>query len=170
MYRYFGLEYKSPFIDLFLFPDCYLKLLENFEFFMCSSLNFIDIQDSKYYLHLLKINKVNHPVGLLGKDIEIHFLHYASPKDALKKWNRRKARINYDNLLIKFSEEVFCTPSLIRRFDQLPFKYKFCFCVNNYKYDSTIKCPAHIFDSWKNEWKISQKLLKLHLLLNKINH
>lgn len=42
----------------------------------------------------------------IGKldDIEVVFLHYKSEEEAYQKWNRRKKRINYNNLIFKFND------------------------------------------------------------------
>ncbi len=61
--------------------------------------------------------------------MEIHFLHYQSEADALDKWNRRLARVNWDNLFFLFSdsEPQEFTPTLIERYEQLPFEHKLFF-------------------------------------------
>lgn len=44
---------------------------------------------------------------VLGRvlDAEIVFLHYDSFQEAKEKWDRRKTRVNFDNLLIKFNDQ-----------------------------------------------------------------
>lgn len=39
----------------------------------------------------------NYPVAKLD-DVTIHFVHYKTEQEAREKWNRRKERVNYDNL------------------------------------------------------------------------
>lgn len=80
----------------------------------------------------------SYPIGLLGDDIEIHFLHYHSEQEAREKWERRVVRINWDRLFISFSERDLCTPQHIAQFDALEFPRKVCFTANEYRDLSSI--------------------------------
>lgn len=60
-----------------------------------------------------------YPIGVLG-DVEIHFMHYDNEDDALEKWERRKKRINKDNMIFAFTDRDLCTPELMQQFDDLP--------------------------------------------------
>ncbi|MBO4674558.1 MAG: DUF1919 domain-containing protein [Elusimicrobiaceae bacterium] len=131
VYQRYNLPYQTPFLGLFIPAPCYVKLLENFEENMQKPLRFIPQQDSQYYHRIMKKGET-YPIGVLGDDIEIHFLHYKTPQEAQEKWNRRKMRINAKNMLVKFAEIDCCTPELVERFDKLPFKHKICFCVHHY--------------------------------------
>ena len=76
--------------------------------------------------------KRNYPIGILGGDVEIHFLHYISEAEALEQWNRRLLRVNYNNLFILFSDtepEEF-REDLLERFDKLPFENKIFFLLS----------------------------------------
>lgn len=121
LYRDLNLPYNSPFIGLFITSPDYIKMLNDFEGYMNQELTFI----TKSILDEGKSNPKprNYPIGVL-KDIEIHFLHYQNESEAKEKWNRRKARINWDNLYFKFSEKFYCTPELVREFDSLPLENK----------------------------------------------
>ena len=56
--------------------------------------------------------------------MEIVFLHYKSEEEAYEKWNRRKARINWDNLYVKFSKMNQCTEKHMKEFSELPYEKK----------------------------------------------
>ena len=77
------------------------------------------------------------PIGILG-DIEIVFLHYNSEEEAMEKWNRRKQRIHWDNLFIKFSEMNECTKEHLLTFDQLSFCNKIVLVSKDYGLKSQI--------------------------------
>ena len=79
---------------------------------MNQELKFIDISKSKYIRDVKsrKDRRDDDPVGIL-EDIELHFLHYNSEIEAKNKWNRRKKRINYSNILFKFSDNDLCCNS-----------------------------------------------------------
>lgn len=109
-----GMEFNSPFVNLWVKPGDFIKLCFNFREYMAAELTFTKEKDIKY------------PVGML-KDIKIYFLHYKTEKDALNKWNQRKNRINYDNLYFLFTDRDGCTLEHLEKFDSLPYKGKVVF-------------------------------------------
>jgi uncharacterized protein (DUF1919 family) len=122
VYQWFGLTYKSPFVGLFLFGPCYMKLLRNFDFYLQKELEFIEI--SKY-----ADAYNNHPIALLG-DIEIHFSHYENVDEAREKWNRRKQRmlgVSKDNYFFTICDRRGVSLENIKEFHDLDFKNKLSF-------------------------------------------
>lgn len=171
VYQKFGLEYKTPFIGLFLFAPDYIKLLENFEELIFTDISFIDINKSKYINHIKNENKNPiYPVGVIGDDIEIHFLHYKSEKEALIKWNKRIKRINLNNMIIKFSDRDLCTRELIKKFDSLKFNNKICFVAKNY--EEVKNCI--VFNEFKNsdcvesEWLYYENYINIKKYINRL--
>ena len=69
-------------------------------------LQFISVDKSKHKDNLIERN-TKCPIGVLD-DIEVVFLHYKSEQEALEKWNRRSKRINWNNIVFKFSEQNYC--------------------------------------------------------------
>ena len=126
VYRRYKLPYATPFIGLYLFAEDYVKLCENFKFYTKQPIEFIDCKDSKYCDIIAERNQQNVPIGKLH-DVEIIFLHYKTQEEAKEKWERRIKRINYDNLIFKFSKMNYCTDEHLKRFDSLKAKKKFCF-------------------------------------------
>ena len=120
VYRDLGMKYTSPFIGMYIYAPDYIRLLENFEFYMSQRLKFI--LHSKY-----GYQEENYPIGLLGEDVEIHFRQYSTRQEALEKWNERVKRMNWDNLFFKLGDQHRCTEECIKRFDELPYKHKVCF-------------------------------------------
>lgn len=127
IYKRLNIEYNTPFVGLFLYGEDYLRLLENFDLYMASSLVFIP--KSKWFSEI-----PSYPVGLLN-DIEIHFLHYKNNDEALDKWNRRVKRMNMvtdrNNYFFKICDNALTDQTLILRFHQLPFKNKISFSIEN---------------------------------------
>jgi uncharacterized protein (DUF1919 family) len=70
-----------------------------------------------------------HPTGLLADSVEIHFLHYSSEAQALEKWNRRVARINFDRLFfaIAIDGDMPFTDAEVLAFDRGPSPRKVAF-------------------------------------------
>lgn len=63
--------------------------------------------------------------------MEIFFLHYSDKNIIKEKWNRRVERINYDNLIFKFSYMNGCTKQDLELFDNLPLNGKKLAFVKN---------------------------------------
>lgn len=139
VYRYFNLPYASPTVGMFFFADDYIKFLKRLEYYLSLDLHFKPLEASKYKEALIKKNHISCPIGVLD-DIEIIFLHYRSNEEALMKWNRRKERINLNNVIVKMSEMNKCTPDLLYEFDKLPFERKFVFVHKDYGLKSQIVC------------------------------
>ena len=127
----------------------------------------IDFFQSKFYG---KEKDDNVPIGQIG-DIQICFLHYDNGKIACDKWNKRRQRINYDNLLVKFSDQNGCTISQGDEFLKLPFKNKIFITNKDYfkGKDGVILMPesknlGYVID----DIKPSFKYINLKKLLNKL--
>lgn len=168
LYQDFGIEYQSPFVGLFIFSPDYLLLLENFDERMKCELQFIPAESSKYKNQLVTWKTLGkYPIALLGPDCEIHFLHYHSEEEARSKWNRRRVRINKENMLVKFCDRDLCTPELIKRFDALPFKNKICFTAKPYDYKSVVALSHEKGKEMvENEWKHYKKDVDIKEILN----
>ena len=116
-YRFLGMPYTSPTVNLFFFAPCYLRFVRNLDHYLAQPLMFSPV--SRYRQgELTRAVHGQYPVGLLD-DVEIHFMHYSCETDAEAKWNRRKTRINRDNLIYAFTDKDLCTPELLEAFDSL---------------------------------------------------
>lgn len=155
MYQRYNIPFNSPFIGLFLFAPDYIKLLKDFKNLINKDLKFIEFSKSKYYDEI-KLNNHIYPIALLGKDIEIHFLHYDSIEEANIKWRRRCKRINWDNIIFKFCDRDGCTESHIDEFLSIEFKHKICFVADS-KYSKKgsdiiyfdiCRSQSCVFDEW----------------------
>lgn len=123
-----GLRYNSPFVNLWIKPDDYIKMLYNLHYYLELELKFID-EDN-----------VDYPIGMLG-DIKIYFQHYSSCEEANEKWKLRIKRMNYNNLFILFVERDGCSFDNLLQFDNLSFPNKVAF--THVKYDN-ISSSFHI--------------------------
>ncbi len=172
IYKKFGLPYQSPFVNLFMFADDYIELLENFSPEILNNLKFIDKRDSKYQKELAEDENLKdyYPIGILGGHLELHFLHYKSQEDALNKWKRRCEKINWDRLIFKFSDGDNCTYKHLERFDNLKFKNKICFTSKEYR---ELKSVIYL-DKFKDkervrdEWKVFHRYYDIAKLINNL--
>ena len=111
-YDRYHLRYLSPTIGLFIPPKDYLKFIADIKKYLdYDDLVQVNVNESKHRDMLLRKQEAN-LIGdadhlIIGKllDIEIIFLHYTSFEDAKQKWNRRKQRINWGNIVFKFNDQ-----------------------------------------------------------------
>ena len=109
-----GLQFRSPFVNLYLNAEDYIKFLENPKEYLDTPLEFLRDSGKTY------------PVGIL-KDITLHFVHYDSPKEAYDAWQRRKERIDWENLFVLMTDKDGCTEELLKQFDALHYRNKAVF-------------------------------------------
>ncbi|EPN5230295.1 hypothetical protein VCSRO12_2786 [Vibrio cholerae] len=149
IYKIIGVKYNTPFVGLYMYPNCYLKLLENIEFYLLSELKFKN--NSKYFN-----GSVKYPIGLLDGTLEIHFLHYIDEAEAKEKWERRVSRLfdemhpDKGNVFVKFCDRDGAKKEDLLRFHKLPFKNKVSFGKQDIQVIDHIKVPVS-----KNENRIT---------------
>lgn len=120
-YNALGMQFLSPFINMFVLPEDYLKLLNRFDFYMDQPLHYIE---DGFEVNL----KRNYPIVGLA-DVTLNFNHYTEFESAVQIWEKRKARLNFDNL---FVEMIIDTRESLEAFLKVPFARKIGL--------STIKC------------------------------
>lgn len=97
-YHDMGLKFSSPTINLYFLAEDFVKFTSHLQYYL--SLTPIMHWDETY------------PIGILD-DITIRFMHYHTCSEALELWERRKLRINWDNIIVfstdmeGFSEKEF---------------------------------------------------------------
>lgn len=123
-YQYLDMPYLSPTVGLYFFAEDYLKFVSNLRYYLSLDLIFISAEESRYVDILRERSHMHVPVGRLG-DVEIIFLHYKTEEEAKEKWDRRKQRVNYDNIILKFSKMNLCTEAHMYEFESLSFENKF---------------------------------------------
>jgi uncharacterized protein (DUF1919 family) len=143
-----GVRFNSPTVNLSMSAKDYLKFVKNLKYYLST-----DIVENTDLL-------VNYPVGILGEDITLHFMHYRSFDDAVSKWNERKVRVNFDNIFYMMTDRDGCTEEDIKEFDSLPFEHKLLFSANPYpQYKSVVCCEEFreddcvpVMTEWRNMW------------------
>lgn len=114
-----GLQFRSPFVNLWIKPGDFIKYLQNIEHYMHADMTFV------------KEEGITYPIGQLD-DIRIYFQHYHSKEEALRKWTERTNRIDLDNLFILFNDRDNCTYEQLQAFDKLPYPNKVVFTHKPY--------------------------------------
>ena len=113
------IKYQSPTINLSFDMNDYVRFLENLEWYLQQPV--VPYKDDRF----------DYPCGMIG-DVEIRFNHYKTIEEAISKWERRKRRIDWDNLFIMAIDGDECTYDSIKRFDALPFENKVIFTHKPY--------------------------------------
>lgn len=161
MYKKFGLEYRSPFVNLVVFAPDYIEMLENFSLELMKQLSFISHENSKYKDEMLQIGLYGqpYPIGLLNKKYELHFIHYHSENDAKDKWFKRVERMNLARVIVKFSDGDLFEESMVKRFENLAFKNKIAFVSKEFEESPSFvtldkfRGEERVRDEWKNSSK-----------------
>lgn len=115
-YHKLGLEFLSPTINMAENVDDFNKLMLNLDMYMSYPVEFVE---TRYEPNL----KRDYPVGRLN-DILLYFNHYESFEKAVSCWEKRKKRINKNNILI-----VSCANSkkTLFEFENIAYKNKLIF-------------------------------------------
>ena len=129
VYRRYGLPYATPTVGLYFFADDYVKYVSRLHHYTFAPLEFIDARESRHSKELAEKGELGKPVGVLD-DIEVVFLHYPTVEEAREKWKRRRERINWDDVFIKFSQMNGCSNENLHAFDAIPHHNKLCFTAS----------------------------------------
>ncbi len=116
IYWSLALECLSPFKNLYFTDEEYIRLLSDFERYMC-----IDPISGGYETD--PVSKKIFPVLRIG-DVRILCNHYSNHEEAREKWLTRREKINYSEL---FVEMYTRSPQIAEQFATLPFMKKICF-------------------------------------------
>ena len=136
-----GLQFLSPTVNLFMPAEDFIKFCENLRGYMAID-QFTPCEDVEV------IGDRNYPVGHLG-DLTVFFVHYHTLEEAQEKWNQRKARINWDNIVVLGTDRDGVTKEIKDRFEKLPYKkvmfthlpdesHKSCFYLSGFEKDASV--------------------------------
>lgn len=133
IYHDLGLQFLSPTINLYFSAGDYVTFLERLDYFLEADLTQIYIDE-------------HFPVGKLGNELTLNFVHYKTFEQAKEKWLTRCKRINKDNMFFILIDRDGCTIEIAKRFDSLPFKNK---VILTYREMPDISC-AFVKPEWED--------------------
>ena len=132
MYHDLGMQFNSPTVNLLFTPSDFIKFMKNIHWYLKQEIIFLST-DTPY------------PIGKLG-GVKIRFLHYSSNEEARCAWNKRRERINWNNVFVICCDEGLSHEDMYE-FDNLPYKNKILFVSKEYpEVKSSIICkhfPDH---------------------------
>ena len=125
IYHRFGLQFLTPTINMFTSDEGFLRFLKNPQ------------QDMKEELILEKMQinpdlNINYPVFSIS-NTSWYMNHYPNVEIAKQKWQERKKKINWFNLLVMMYTDDSAT---LKEFDKLPYAKKVCFVPFKTELDS----------------------------------
>ena len=141
----FALPFRTPIINMYFKDKEYVRFLRMARVCMEEPLILKEMIWNDTF-------KYNHPIVFLG-NAELVLNHYPDFDEAIKIWERRKARINWYNLFVTGytdSEEI------LEQFDALPFGKKVCFVSFKSDLDSA--------------WYINPEITKQEFLWQRVNN
>ena len=115
-YHSMGLEFSSPLVNIYFVDDDYIKFLKSPKFYLSQKL---EVKDWVYNETL----KINYPVVSCA-DLSLHFYHNDNFEVAKAEWERRKNRINWDNIICMMQT---IDPKIEEEFNNLEYEKKICF-------------------------------------------
>ena len=136
-----GLRFNSPTVNLFMRAEDFIKFSENLSYYLSID-SFTECRDREI------IGKRTYPIAFLG-DITLFLVHYGSLAEAQKKWDERKRRVNWNNIVVLNTDREGMTEDLKDRFENLPYRkvmfthlpdesHKSCFYIKGYENESSV--------------------------------
>ena len=137
VYDEFHLPYLTPTVGMWIPSSDYIKFISNLQYYLT-----IDVEKITYKeCHARELLEKRKREGrysfdlsdlVIGRidDVDIIFLHYHSFEDAKHKWEKRRSRVNYDKLIVKFNDQNGFEEKYYRDFEGLDFECKLFFTVN----------------------------------------
>ena len=163
------LPYNSPTCGTYFFSKDYLRFLSDPKRYLAMELEELPISESRHAETLTERHGQDAVIGRIG-DAEVVLLHYPTFAEAKAKWDRRKARIRWDNLLVKYSDQNEFEPEDFEVFRNLPFRNKLFLTTDPaYRSEFTRVIP----DKWHEGYavddiKSSFRVLNVNELLNRM--
>lgn len=147
-------QFLSPTINLFFTCPDFVKF----------------VLDLKLYLSLeLQMTwGEEYPVGLLG-DIKIYFMHYQTCTEAKEAWDRRKSRINWDNILVLSTDMEEFTEETFKLWKQIKCP-KILFAAKKWGDESCIYLPQYAEHGKVEDLIPKREFYKDNLLIRNINN
>ncbi len=130
LYHQLGLGFTSPTINMMILNQDFKKLILNLDYYM--KLTPTPCFDSRY---------PGVPSALLG-DITLHFTHYSSSIAGIEAWEKRKRRIDFDNIYVIISD-IDLSKNDIEDLCRVKCKKIVVMTSKDYGFDNCLYIPAY---------------------------
>lgn len=133
IYNKLGLKILSPTINVLC--KNYLRFLDNYVYYLNKDI--INAENDFFYEEL-NSEFLSAPRGMLDTSIYWQFIHADSITPEIEKWNKRRCRVNFENVIALM---VITTDEEAYKFDQLPIERKLGFYYKDLNLKSVIFTP-----------------------------
>lgn len=143
VYESYGLPKQSPTVGAYFAPEEYLRFVSDLKHYLTDcEMTFVKPEDSRHAaLYRLDKRFGSFLIARVG-DVEIAMLHYASEAEAKEKWDRRRARVRWDRMIVKMNDQNGCTRQQAQAFARMPFENKLFFTVHDWDLgEGTVRLP-----------------------------
>ena len=140
LYHDYHQKFLSPTIDFYMEPDSFVNFCLNLEYYLNCDIK--PLPDYKIdYLNKFLFCDIGGLIAAFGHSND-------SYEKIINKWNERKKRVNYNNIVViatdrNVFQEPFtrCSYETVKEFGKIPYK-KVLFSTVDYKYDYVIYLPS----------------------------
>lgn len=108
IYHDFDLQFLSPTINGYFMANDYIKFLENIEYYLSKD------------IEAIKNEKDGTVIGVLD-DLRIYFVYDHNPQKVSSDWNRRKSRVDLNNIFVIASDRDGWTEEHMTIYSNLSF-------------------------------------------------
>lgn len=141
VYNYLGLKFSTPLINTYWNRGEYSRFIQNPRFYLQTELTMVKEGD-------LKLGEI--PIGKLGDEenfVQIEFVHNTNFEEAKGQWDRRKKRINFNNIIVKmgFSNVEKNKKFYLDSFEKCKYR-KILFYDGNEDVENVIKSDRFIWE------------------------
>ena len=150
IYHELGLKMLSPTINMFCAGKDYLEFLRSYEYYL--KMDMKELVEEKYIDGTLGREHFV-PKGIIGDRIVWKLNHDHTAKEAINRWNIRRKRVNFDNVValmtIQSDEDAY-------EFEALPINRKLGIYYKDLQLEHIIYCPewrdSHIQQQYNWSW------------------
>ncbi len=142
IYNMLNMKFLSPTINLFLEDEDFVKLAEN-------PRHYFSVKPEPYMERYTEPadETISYPI-IRVDDIKVYCRHYNSCEEAINAWNRRRERVDYDNIyVIATSWNLHEDIKLIKRIEQCKYP-KVIFTYEKYNLPNCVYLKG---DKWKKD-------------------
>ena len=136
-------KFCSPTINIYIRPEHFVEFCEKLDYYLTLKLEEVPYDE-----------KIGYPVAKI-ENIILYCKHYESFDEVVQLWEKRKSRINTENIFFimtdrdvkppAYSEDSYrsCTEDTIKKFNMLPYNNKVCI-VSNQEYVNKYECCRYL--------------------------
>ncbi len=124
LYEDWSIPCRTPMVGSGMHAECFLRFLTDIPGYLSSPLRFIPASRHPS-VNRLRLRRETWPIGLLGDNVEVHFLHYKTECESRAIWEEACRHVNLNRLVVKFTvDKDGALPQHVAQFAELPFERK----------------------------------------------